>query len=73
MRNSNTFPAVRGASVFSLAIALALPALTPVAAYAQGVDDGEIEEVTVYGVRQSLDNAADIKRASDTIVDAITA
>jgi iron complex outermembrane receptor protein len=56
-----------------LAIALALPALTPVAAYAQGVDDGEIEEVTVYGVRQSLDNAADIKRASDTIVDAITA
>jgi TonB-dependent receptor len=72
MTNPYTFLSARRISIFSLALALALPALTPGVAIAQ-VADESIEEITAYGVRRSLDNAADLKRNSDTIVDAITA
>jgi iron complex outermembrane receptor protein len=72
MFKPNAFLTARRISIFSLAIAVALPALTPGVALAQGADEA-IEEVTAYGVRRSLDNAADLKRNSDTIVDAITA
>jgi TonB-dependent receptor len=57
----------------SLTIAISMPLLAPVTVLAQDADTGALEEVVVYGIRQSLDNAADIKRNSDSIVDAITA
>ncbi len=52
--------------------------LTPVAVLAQDTQEqddqeGILEEVIVTGTRTSLDNAADLKRTSDTIIDAITA
>lgn len=72
MNNPDTSYAMRRISVLSLAIAMALPALSPGVALAQAAEE-TIEEVTAYGVRRSLDNAADIKRDSDAIVDAITA
>ncbi|ARU28946.1 TonB-dependent receptor [Cellvibrio sp. PSBB006] len=36
-------------------------------------DEGEIEEIIVSGMRQSLSNAQDIKRNANTVVDSITA
>ena len=42
-------------------------------ANAQATDAGPIEEITVTGIRRSLDIAADIKRESNSVVDAITA
>ena len=57
----------------ALAVSLALsPALVPGAA-AEEVAQGEIEEVTVVGIRQSLKHSMDLKRARDGVVDAITA
>jgi len=54
--------------------------LTPVLAQTEqdadaqaGDDELVLEEVVVTGIRRSLDYAADIKRDSDTLVDAITA
>ena len=42
--------------------------------FAQTNDDKQVlEEVVVQGIRKSIDNAMDIKRESDTVVDAITA
>ena len=35
--------------------------------------DGFVEEMVVYGIRQSLKNSMDLKRARDGVVDAITA
>lgn len=49
------------------------------AAWAQEVQDNteeemvQVEEVVVMGMRQSLENAQDIKRDADTFVDAVTA
>ena len=55
-------------------------ALTPIttlaqdaADQAQDAEEAVLEEVIVTGIKASLDNAAAIKRQSDTIVDAITA
>ena len=39
----------------------------------EAFEDQLIEEVMVTGIRRSLDFAADIKRDSNTVVDAITA
>ena len=58
-----------GASVFALGVmAVAAPA------YAQDTDDTQDEPtITVTGIRASLANSQNIKRNSDTVVDAITA
>lgn len=53
-------------SVFSAALFAQTPA------FAQE-DDQEIEEVVVTGIRRSLDNAFEIKRNADQMVDVITA
>jgi TonB-dependent receptor len=47
-------------------------AQTPAVAQTSAADEA-IEEITVTGIRRSLDIAADIKRDSDAVVDAITA
>jgi len=58
-------------------LAMFAGALIQPAAYAQQSEiaeaDTELEEVTVYGVRSSLKSAQDIKKNSDTFVDAISA
>ena len=72
MRSSNTHATRRHIKALSLAAAMSLPLFSPVTVVAQGADEA-IEEVTVYGIRRSLDTAAEIKRDSDSIVDAITA
>jgi len=61
--------------ILAAAITAALTIPTTVAAQDQNVsdDDAILEEVIVTGTRTSLDNAADLKRTSDTIIDAITA
>lgn len=56
-------------TVVSLAVATALGGGST-SAFAQ---DQEIEEITVYGIRGSLQRSMDIKRTSDGIVEAITA
>jgi len=50
-----------------------LPAIAQDADAAEAGDDMVVEEVVVTGIRRSLDDAAEIKRGSDSIVDAITA
>ncbi|MGI9219921.1 MAG: TonB-dependent receptor plug domain-containing protein, partial [Woeseiaceae bacterium] len=58
----------------AMGVALALGATAlPVAAQEDAVDDGTIEEIVTVGIRGSLRNSADIKRASDGVVDAISA
>ena len=57
------------ASALALAIASAFGA-TPAAVMAQ---DDAMEEIVVRGIRGSLTNAMDIKRANDGVVDAISA
>ena len=47
-------------------------AQTPAVAQTSAADEA-IEEITVTGIRRSLDVAADIKRESGSVVDAITA
>lgn len=58
-------------------LAVCIAALTAAQAYGQEntttEDPVALEEVLVYGVKQSLQNAQDIKRDSDTVVDAISA
>jgi len=73
MKNPDSRILVQHLKIALLTTAFALPLLAPISAHAQGAADEVIEEITAYGVRRSLDNAADIKRNSDTIVDAITA
>jgi iron complex outermembrane receptor protein len=73
MKNPDSRILVQHLKIALLTTAFALPLLAPISAHAQGAADEAIEEITAYGVRRSLDNAADIKRNSDTIVDAITA
>lgn len=69
-----------GAKEFTLASSLAI--ITSLAASqrvmaqeeATAADEGEsLEEVVVYGIRQNLSTAQDLKRDSDTFVDSITA
>ena len=72
MRMSKIRATARQIQALSLAVAVSLPLLAPATVLAQSADE-RIEEVTVYGIRSSLDTAADIKRNSDNIVDAITA
>lgn len=57
-------------------LALCIAALTAAHGHAQdtAVDEpAALEEVVIYGVKQSLQNAQDIKRDSDTFVDAVSA
>jgi TonB-dependent receptor len=54
-----------------LAAPLTVLAQAPQAAEAESA--ALLEEVVVHGIRRSLDNAAEIKRGADSIVDAITA
>lgn len=42
-------------------------------AYAQETDEAPVEEVVVYGIKQSLENAQEMKRNSATVTDVITA
>ena len=72
MRMSKIRATARQIQALSLAVAVSLPLFAPATVLAQSADE-RIEEVTVYGIRSSLDTAADIKRNSDSIVDAITA
>ncbi|WP_054113170.1 TonB-dependent receptor [Marinagarivorans algicola] len=56
--------------------AIAACVMTAFAAQAHAQDNEDpavLEEVVVYGVKQSLQNAQDIKRDADTFVDAISA
>ncbi|MCR6651942.1 MAG: TonB-dependent receptor [Cellvibrionaceae bacterium] len=58
--------------------AVLLSALFAQQAYAQQTDaetapTAQVEEVVVYGIKQSLKNAQDLKRDSATVIDAITA
>lgn len=57
-------------------LAVCIAALTAAQAYGQSSsaeDPAALEEVVVYGVKQSLQNAQDIKRDSETFVDAVSA
>jgi len=58
------------AAAFTIALGVQLPA---VAQTDQQAADEVLEEVSVIGIRRSLDIAADIKRDSNSVVDAITA
>ena len=76
--NGNLFRNVLRASASVVAMGGLLAAN---AAYAQDADEGDIpdsqqdnaNEIVVSGIRQSLENAQNIKRDADTVVDAITA
>lgn len=81
----NTLRHKTGISTYSSAAVL-LSALLAHQVYAQSNDDtaagattgggaesGVVEEVVVFGIRQSLQNAQDLKRHSATVIDAITA
>jgi TonB-dependent receptor len=57
----------------AVGVALALGASIPSHVYAQGADDGVVEEIVVTGIRGSLTQSANIKRFSDGVVDAISA
>lgn len=64
-------------SLYSSAAAL-IGALISHQVYAQQAEPStqakpEVEEVVVYGIKQSLKNAQDLKRDSATVIDAITA
>lgn len=72
-----------GVSTYS-SVAVLLSALFAHQVYAQAEDEAEgstadatpattVEEVVVYGIKQSLQNAQDLKRNSSTVIDAITA
>ena len=51
-------------------VALSLTSAMPAAAQS---GDGEIEEITVKGIRRSLSNSADVKRNATGVLDAISA
>lgn len=74
----NTLRNKTGISTYS-SVAVLLSALVAQQAYAQTAADSEteaapeVEEVVVYGIKQSLKNAQDLKRDAATVVDAITA
>jgi len=58
--------------------AISTTIFAPITVFAQDAgeqvaEESVLEEVIVTGTRTSLDNAADLKRTSDTIIDAITA
>jgi len=61
---------LRGGSIGVLSVAM----LSNVAmAQDANVDDENVDEIVATGIRQSLQNAAAIKRNADSFVDAITA
>ncbi|NNE46391.1 MAG: TonB-dependent receptor plug domain-containing protein, partial [Rhodothermales bacterium] len=66
------FPGITLRTILSAAACMAVIAPSPVLGQA-GSDDEALEEIVVTGIRRSLDVAADIKRESDAVVDAITA
>ena len=57
------------------AVATAMLSMSAQQVYAQNNDGGDVEfeEIVVTGIRSSLEKAADIKRNSDGVVDAISA
>ena len=59
-------------SVISLSIAGALAPTSPLIAQEESAPAPVVEEVIVLGVRQSLQQSMDIKRESESVVDAIT-
>jgi TonB-dependent receptor len=61
--------ASRSASIITVAVCLATPAMVS----AQAAEGDADEEIVVTGVRASLDRAIDIKRNSNGVVDAISA
>ncbi|MCP4046708.1 MAG: TonB-dependent receptor plug domain-containing protein, partial [Gammaproteobacteria bacterium] len=75
MRTFSALDHPRGFQKTILASFISTLILIPSAVLAQDQDADEtvLEEVIVTGTRTSLDNAADLKRTSDTIIDAITA
>jgi len=60
---------LRGGSAAVLAAAL----MGSVATAQDAASEGDVDEVITTGIRQSLENAQNIKRNSDTFVDSITA
>jgi iron complex outermembrane receptor protein len=74
----NTLRNKTGISTYS-SVAVLLSALVAQQTYAQDAADAdtaaapEVEEVVVYGIKQSLKNAQELKRDAATVVDAITA
>ncbi len=57
-------------TALAVAVASTIPAMAPVAVYAQ---DPILEEVVVTGIRGSLKRAMDIKREASGVVDSISA
>src|SRR5688572_17936552 len=74
----NTLRNKTGISTYS-SVAVLLSALVAQQVYAQAAAEAgaeaapEVEEVVVYGIKESLKNAQDLKRDSATVMDAITA
>ena len=73
MKKLEALRSSRGVNKTILASFISTFLLTPAAVLAQDADEGVLEEVIVTGTRSSLDSAAELKRTSDTIIDAITA
>lgn len=74
LRNSSSLIAVCGLMIAGTALAQeAAPAAAAPAAGAAAPAANETAAIIVRGIRQSLANAQNIKRRSDTVVDAITA
>ena len=57
----------------ALAVSLAVGGGVAASAVAEEAAEGDIEEVLVVGIRQSLKESMDLKRTRDGVVDAITA
>ena len=63
----------RLASAVAMALGIAYPAVQTQAQNAPPSNEGVIEEVVVFGIKASLEAAADIKRYSEGVVDAVSA
>ncbi|HEX9706023.1 MAG TPA: hypothetical protein VGA24_00120, partial [Steroidobacteraceae bacterium] len=66
------FPTIRR-RILPAAIAAALPAMAGLPSMAHAQESTEIEGVTVTGIRVGIENAIETKRASTSIVEAISA
>lgn len=71
-KKQHTKPQMNGHFFKKSLLALCVMAVSA-PAFAQSTSDDQIEEVVVTGMRQSLQNAQDIKRNSSTFVDSVTA
>src|SRR4051794_8169030 len=60
-------------STVSIAALYALTSVNPVLAAGAAASNDDLEEIVVSGYRKSLQNARDLKRDSDVIVDSVTA